>query len=91
MNSKCDESELYGVFAGDGRRKKQSRKEKIKAAVECGEHTGGLERVASVDLLEEKQRLEGVEFANRCLKEACSIHGGGARAKSWNTPGLWRE
>lgn len=43
----------------DGKRKKQSRKERIKAADECGERVGGLERVALVGLLEEKQRLKG--------------------------------
>jgi len=59
INSKCNESKLYSVLEGDGKRKKQSRKERIKAAGEGRELAGGLEKVASVGLLEEKQRLKG--------------------------------
>lgn len=50
---------MYSVLEGDGKRKKQSRKERIKAASEGGEQAGGLEKVARVGLLEEKQRLKG--------------------------------
>ena len=36
------------MLEGDGKRKMQSRKERIKTAGECGEQVGGLKRVSSV-------------------------------------------
>lgn len=65
---------MYAVLEGDGKRKKQSRLERIETVVECGEQVVVIKRVVRQASWRRSKALKELELASRCLERTSSFH-----------------